>query len=762
MRKRPLLTVCVLLVAVVWLRLASGGYDSPTEVPEEGMEALVTGQVCKKEEQKIWLKSVVIQCKSNQDQENNPRFQKISYDGYLICEQSEEWSGEELSLGNHVVLSGIVTPFSEETNPGGFDAKAYYRSLGAGARLRRTQLLARDETVWRVREAMVRLRGVLHRRLYSVFPEREASVMGALLLGEKSDTDEALKELYKRSGILHILSISSLHITILGMSLYKALRRLGLPIAPCAVAGAVVLVLYGFLTGFSVSACRAIGMYLIRMAGAVCGRTYDLLTALGILAAGMVLYRPFFLENTGFLLSFLAVLGIGALYPALRGKRGSVKAKYYGEPRVFVLLRRLRQELKDSLLSSLSATLATLPVQLWFFYEAPVCAVFVNLFVLPFVKPLLIAGIFCLIPGLGAAGLLDRGILWWYETVCRGFELLGADSGNPGRPQIWQVVVYYAVICCAVWVGRKRGTARESAESRRSGCRAQLWKRLPLFLAVAAVAVFLLPAEKKNRVIFPDVGQGDCCLVQTRAGENYLFDCGSSSRSQPGEDVLLPVLKYYGIRRLDGVFVSHPDTDHGNGISELLALAGENNITIERLCLPAVEEDRRQEQFGELLKAAGEEIPVVWIAAGEGWESGGVSFVCLHPEAGYPADNENAYSACFYVDFKSFSLLLTGDVEGEGEKALLAELQRRRISGITLLKVAHHGSRNSTSDGLLEQLSPVAAVISCGRNNRYGHPHEELLERLNAQECQVFCTAEDGAVIVWEERGGVRVKKMTE
>lgn len=761
MRKRPLLTVCVFLVAVAWLRLASGGYDSPTDVPEEGMEALVTGQVCKKEDQKIWLKSVVIQCKSNQ--ENNPLFQKISYDGYLICEPSQDWQTEVLSLGNRVRLSGSVAPFSGATNPGGFDAKTYYRSLGAGARLREAELLAKDDTKWGVREAMNRLRLLLHERLYRVFPEKEASVLCALLLGEKTDTDEALKDLYRRNGILHILSISSLHITILGMSLYQALRRTGLPIAPCAAAGAVVLLLYGFLTGFSVSACRAIGMYLIRMAGAVCGRTYDLLTALGILAAGMVLYRPFYLENTGFLLSFSAVSGIGALYPALRGKRGSVKAKYYGEPRAAVLFRRLRQELKDHFFSSLAATLATLPVQLWFFYEAPVCAVFVNLFVLPFVKPLLIAGIFSLIPGLGAAGIVDRGILSWYEAVCKGFDGLPFGSWNPGRPQGWQIAVYYAVICCAVWAGRKRGTVRERAESRENGYLKRFREKLPLLLCAAAVFVFLLPTARKNTVNFLDVGQGDCCLIRTTAGENYLFDCGSSSRSHAGEDVLLPALKYYGIRRLDGVFVSHPDGDHMSGVSELLSLAKENNIAVGKLCLPAVKEDRRQEQFGELLQtAAGEEISVVWIAAGEGWESGDVRFVCLHPEDGYPADNENAYSACFYVDFDSFSLLLTGDVEGEGEKALLAQLARRRISGITLLKVAHHGSRNSTKEELLEQLTPAAAVISCGRNNRYGHPHEELLERLQRQGCQVFCTAEDGAVIVWEESGEVRVKKMTE
>ena len=116
---------------------------------------------------------------------------------------------------------------------------------------------------------------------------------------------------------VRIMSISSLHITIIGMSIYRLLRRTGLPVAPCALAGSVILILYGFMTGFSVSACRAIGMYLIKMAAEVAGRTYDMLTALGVMGALMVIRNPFYLQSGGFLLSFTSVLGIGVIYPAL-------------------------------------------------------------------------------------------------------------------------------------------------------------------------------------------------------------------------------------------------------------------------------------------------------------------------------------------------------------------------------------------------------------------------------------------------------------
>lgn len=805
--KRPLLAVCAFLVAVAWLRLMSDGYDSPPDGTlslrqlEQGTALCVVGQVCKKEEQKIWLQSVSVESISNKDQIGQNQREQEKTDKYpakqpdndqpgreqstleqqvtcaekMICELAEETALDAITLGAWVMVSGSFQTFSESANPGEFDAFTYYRSLSVGGQLKKAVLLGRNSDRWTIREAMYRLRLRLHGRLYTVFPEREASVMAALLLGEKTDTDKELKNLYKRCGILHILSISSLHITIIGMSLYKTLRRTGLPVAPCAVAGAVLLLLYGFLTGFSVSACRAIGMYLIRMLGEICGRTYDMLTAVGILAAAMVLYRPFYLENTGFLLSFSAVLGIGALYPAMAGKRSPVRPRYYGEPRLRLWLRKTLRALRMNALSSLAATLATLPVQLWFFYEAPVLAVVINLLVLPFMKPMLIAGLFSLIPGFGAAGILDRGILWWYETLCGLFDGLPFGSWNPGRPQPWQMLIYYMALGGIVLLGRRRRRSEGKSNEGKSGggrgsggkvsgqiCRVSLgvWQAV---LTVAAVAIFLIYPADRNQIIFLDVGQGDCCLIRTETGHNYLFDCGSSSRRKVGEYVLLPTLKYYGITTLDGVFVSHPDVDHMNGIRELLELAADNHLKIKSLVLPAVEQSARQGQFGELLMAVDDRsggqktkqtTRIVWVSAGDAWESGSVRFLCLHPEKESGTMNENVYSECFYVDFGDFTLLLTGDVEGSGEEALLAELQRRGIGQLDLLKIAHHGSRNSTTEEFLQQLHPGTAIISCGSNNRYGHPHAELLNRLESAGVQWICTKDYGAITVEMDKGG--------
>lgn len=764
--KRPLFAVTLLLVAVTWMKLAAGGWDAPPGTSsgvfptEEETPLCISGQVCQKEASAIWLDSVTILDSERTSPGAVGSDQEIPYSEKIMCELSG--TSAELPMGCRVVVSGNFVPFSRASNPGEFDAFLYYRSMGAGGRLWEGKLLCVGGGRWPLREAAWRLKQFLKARIQALLPEETAQVTCALLLGDKSELDRELKDLYKRNGILHILSISSLHVTIIGMSLYRLLRRLKVPIVPAALAGGGILLFYGCMAGFSASACRAIGMYLLRMLAEILGRTYDMLTALGILAAAMVLYNPFYLQNAGFLLSFSAVLGIGVVSPALAQAEGRMAPRYFGEPGWRLWLRKRAGALKTSVWTSSSITLMTLPVQLWFYYEVPVCSLLVNLLVLPFMKPLLICGFLCLLPGLGWIGAVNRGILSGYELVCAGFDRLPFRTWNPGKPKLWQVLAYYGILLGILAFSAKR---REGAGRKGRG---EAAVRLAQFLACCAM-VFLIGFRFPggDSVVFLSVGQGDSTLVRTAAGATYLIDCGSSSRSGVGEYVLLPCLKYYGIRRLDAIVLTHPDNDHVNGILELLELAAENRIAVRQLLLPAIEEERREEQFGKILRAAvpsavrGRGPEVRWLGAGDGWECAGGRFLCLHPAKGYSAEDANAYSLCLYGELGKMSLLLTGDVEGAGEEALTEALRNRGIRRVTVLKCAHHGSRNATSGAFLQQVAPAVAVISCGRNNRYGHPHRETLERLEEAGTGVFRTDSCGAVTVWAGKSSVRVSGFT-
>ena len=749
---------------------------------------------------------------------------------------------------------------------------------------------------------------------------------------------------------------TGLHITLLGMGCYRLLKRLGAPVRVAAAGGAMTLLLYGMMVGMSVSASRAIGMYLLQMLGIFVGRTYDMLTGVGLLAALLVLQQPERLGDVSFLMSFGAVLGICLLTPVFAGDGREDNAgvetasgvvaglltvtdilgdsayernKYREGWRkvVYERLWHMVSALKSGFAASAGVILFTLPIQLWFFYEIPVYSVLLNLLVLPFMSVVMAGGILSLIPGLGIAGTVDCLILWWYEWICERFGELPGAVWCVGRPAKWQMVVYYSGLFVLIigrnyaekWKrqrlyaayvaennhgdghrtererqrretrrvddsgrGRKRESNRKKMQhsDRYSEICPTRWRHVlanfwytwqgvmtyrngVMCRIVAAMILVLIVGlltgnfDRGSRVTFLDVGQGDGIVVETGQGA-YLFDCGSTSRRKIGEYVLKPYLKSRGIQSLRGVFVSHPDEDHMNGILELLENGGEWGITVEQMFLPAITEAERREAFEKLLVAAEYAgVPVSYIKCGDEIRDSRLRLRCLHPEENTTLADANAYSECFYVEVfakavkwgaaegmeasgeggraasevygengsfavgvtgertghgdtgerKNFgvgagklSILLTGDVEGEGEQQLTQELQTlktlreaktlraaqesqalqnaqklqesqepreqqelwesRRQGGfkVDILKVAHHGSGYSTSSEFLAVAGPAAAIISCGRNNSYGHPHAATLQRLEDAKVPWYLTTDYGALTVTVDSHGNRLQ----
>ena len=640
----------------------------------------------------------------------------------------------------------------------------------------------------------------------------------------------------------------------LGMGVYRLLKRLGLPVRAAAVGGAMLLLMYGVMVGMSVSASRAIGMYLLQMLGIFVGRTYDMLTGLGLMALLLVLQEPERLFDVSFLMSFGAVLGICILTPVFSGgcwerdadaesevkgittwlrtvadilgdsayernkyREGWRKVAYEG-------IRRMMSAVKGGFAASVGVILFTLPVQLWFFYEIPVYSVLLNLLVLPFMSAVVAGGILSLIPGLGIVGTVDCLILWWYEWICERFGELPGAVWCVGQPEIWQIACYYAGIFLLVFGRRyveawkRRGTYGEEnvpgviIHSNR-------FQHQIATVMILGLLIGLLTGnfDRGSRVTFLDVGQGDGIVVETGQGA-YLFDCGSTSRKNIGEYVLKPYLKSRGICSLRGVFVSHPDEDHMNGVLELLENGEEWGITAEQLFLPAIRESERRETFEQLLAAAEDAgIPVSYIKCGDEIRDSQLRLLCLHPEENTTLADANAYSECFYVEvfakkmkqeaiddrkandasggsaIGKISILLTGDVEGEGERQLTQRLQAlqesrslqesqslqesrslqesqslqttRRLQEqrgqrefrVDILKVAHHGSGYSTGTEFLATASPAIAIISCGRNNSYGHPHAETLQRLEDARVPWYGTMDYGALTVNVDSHGNRL-----
>ncbi len=737
--RRPLLCFCICLFILLslWTKIIHPLPHSGSNSEWEGEYVSLKGQVYQKEyrirygEERLlfYLDSISILTgpePSVVQTKNIPN--KLIYE---ISLNELRQADQMPPLGCNIVLEGRLQSFLHATNEGEFDAANYYAIEEIDGRVEEGKFLKMDSQSWPVREGLFKLRQHFLRNLYQAFPEREASILSKMLLGDGSGLDKEIRDLYQSNGIVHILSISGLHITLLGMGFYQGLRRFTIPILPAAIAGGMVILLYGIMTGFGVSACRAIGMYLIRMLGEICGRTYDMLTAMGVLAVIMLIENPLLSYHSGFLLSFFSVCGVGVLVPVLTPSSHLFAAKSW-DGKCKRYLKIVLERAFSGLIASSSVTLFTLPIQLFFFFKIPVYSVLINLFVIPFMSVVMGVGIVVmLLPILAFLSPIEVGIFNWFEWLCKIFEELPGHTLLVGRPAMWKIVVYYGLIMLVV--------------------RCQKRHRIKVRIGCFFVALFLLLFHfpQDTRVYCLDVGQGDCFVVRTRENKCFLFDGGSSSYQNVGEKVIAPFLQYHGIGKLDGVFLSHGDTDHVNGVLQILE---KDLIKIQQVFLPDVQEEALV-KLEKRLKDLGD-VWVQRVQKGDLWKTDEFILECLYPPKNIMGES-NETSACYLLRVDEFSMLFTGDVEGEGEMYLMQELRNRNIKEVDVLKVPHHGSVNGTSEALLQQIRPRVAIISCGRNNPYGHPHAETLERLENAGCVVWTTPKCGRIAIDAEKGTV-------
>lgn len=338
-------------------------------------------------------------------------------------------------------------------------------------------------------------------------------------------------------------------------------------------------------------------------------------------------------------------------------------------------------------------------------------------------------------------------ILVLYTSVCDWFDNLKGNILVTGKPEIADCIVFYlllALFVVLITYGKVRKYDYDK-KSRGDG----------LYVGIIAIALIIVipPTDENFTIRMLDVGQGDCIWVQYN-GENYLFDGGSTDIDAVGERRIYPCLRAGGVKCIDYIFVSHADKDHTSGIIELMTMQ-DKTFVINNLVLPRIKDADSQENYMELIRMANESgVNIMYVNAGTAYTTpdGEMMLKCLHPYIDYEYASSNDYSAVYKLTWGDFDMLLTGDVEESGEKAILERYVK--VSDTTMLKVAHHGSKNSSCKEFLVATKPRYAIISCGKNNMYGHPSNETLERLMEVGARVYITAECGQITV---RVGKRV-----
>ena len=662
--------------------------------------------------------------------------------------------------GSYVRVFGEVSPFLQATNPGEFDAAAYYRRKDCLFALRKTKITAQTKNYGRQEEFLSQLRYESEVLFWKLLGEKNGATASAMVLGRKKGMDSEVKALYQGAGISHLLAISGLHLSLIGAGLFGLLKKVRLPVALSAGISTWILIVYAQLTGMGISTRRALVMFLLFLAAGLLKRTPDLPTSLAVAALLLLVPKPQRILDAGFQLSFSAVLGIAGMIPVLQdgwedaapSLRVTDGVAGWNIARAAIV--RTCRLLRKNILAGLGITMTMLPFLLIHFYEWSPWSVLLNLVVIPLMGILLP----CLI-GLQLVARLTalvhclelpqhllctaiEAIFSCYEQLCRFTMALPGSILHTGYPT-WQALAAYTIGLIALAVSGKK-----------------LRPHLRLAAAVCLMGIFLIRLPGELNVTMLDVGQGECVGIETREHHVYLVDAGSTSKKKTGQYQIIPWLKYIGTRGVEGIFITHWDEDHISAVGELLEWSKSSRVKIRRIFLPDVA--LKDEVLEALLQQIEEaEISVEYLSAGEHMTDGALQISCLHPYAKKVPEDRNDASLVLRLSQGDFQMLLTGDLEKSGEDWLVEQARPATQNPLrcTILDAGHHGASNATGEALLDLAQPGVVLISCGKNNRYGHPAPETLQRLEERGIRWYSTAEVGAIQVQVGKKKVKMKQ---
>ena len=659
----------------------------------------------------------------------------------------------DVKVGNVVKVEGEFKHFEQARNPGNFDMLEHYMSLGIYGMIYGDSVEVKDDSCDLLRQGLYDLRVQIKEILNDICSKDEAGVYSAILLGDKAELDDTTKELYSVSGIAHLLAISGLHISFIGLFFFKLLRqKFGYVVSGSVSLFAVVA--FAIMSGMGISTIRAVVMFLCLVLGQMLGRWNDKVTSISLAGIFLLLWNPFVILNSGFQMSFAAIIGILIVWPKvfyLLGLKSKFSARELDknasekEKRHLVYII-IKHKIINAVLFSLNISVFMAPIIAYYYYQLPTYSFILNLIVVPLMGIVIVSGVLGIVGGLFAKWLgsilIIPGclILDLYTSLSKLIGMLPFSSVVVGKPSVYIIIIYYILLFGVLFFFSHRKKVRELSKKtfeksgkdlrqikkekkaellmtkRRRMVVAVLFVVLESMLYLKPVIVHLNIFSSRLETMFLDVGQGDGIHIKCSDGTNIMVDGGSTTVKEVGKYRIISYLKSQCNSTIDYWFLTHGDLDHISGVIEILN-SDMSGIKIKNIVFPYMKE------YDSL-------------------EFGDVHFECIHPTVDTSSDDLNDYSIVLGVEYGKYSMLLTGDLTSTQETYM------KDLKQYTLLKVGHHGSKYSSSEDFLRAVKPKIGILSSGKGNRYGHPTPEVIHRLESIGCKIIRTDESGGISI--------------
>ena len=633
----------------------------------------------------------------------------------------------KIDICNEIYVKGIFEKPDKARNRGGFDYSKYLYSQNIYGKIKVNEkenvfIVNNDnkDFIYSIQKNIINLLG-------QYFPSDELGIILGMIIGNTSYISEEVENNFKISGITHLLAVSGSNISyIIIFTKFLFNKILGKKIANYVVI--VILVIYMLVVGTTPSVVRATIMGIIIILADILLRKNNIYASISLSALIILLYNPLTIFDIGFILSFGGTLGIVLLYEKIKNL---IFEKVLIENHIL-------KYIVETFSVTLAAQLILLPIIAYNFNSISVVSIVVNLIVVPFSGFLTIIAILTYIVGVFfyPIGKFLSYIVFIFSKII----ILVADvfSKVPYAnlivitPKISWIILYYLIIYIFFY----------NKDSKYLKC-------IVYFFVLLSIVIEVLP-NNHLKVNFVDVGQGDCAYIETKNKKAILIDGGGSENSDydVGENILLPYILDRRKMKIDLMIVSHIHEDHLEGLITIM-----NTLDVERIIMGPV--NKKTELYYKFINVASQKgVQIETVYAGDYISLDDIKIEVVYPYKNEPIDkNENNNSLVLKFIYNDISILFTGDLEKKGEEKLKENIKAN------ILKVAHHGSKTSSTEEFINRVNPQLSIIGVGENNKFRHPAMEVLQRLN-NKSEVYRTDINGEIMIKLFTNKIKVKSL--
>ena len=700
-------------------------------------------------------------------------------------------------FGDKILIKGEIKIPDSSRNYKGFDYREYLKTKKIFGTIESSSISILEKECLNFIEKFVNnVQNSMKKNLNKILDEEESSLCIGILIGDRTNISEEIENDFKQSNLTHMLAVSGSHIVYIINGLTILLSKTSKKLSKIIII--IFLLFFIILTGFTSSVLRASFMGILVLISSIIYRKSDTLNNIGISSLIILIINPYIILDVGFILSFAGTLGIVLLSPninkliniiinkfnkkmlKINNKKGKIREKkelnkLTNNKSIKIIIRYIIKYIFNSFSITLSANILIIPIMAFYFSTFSFTFWISNILAAPIMEMVTILGfiiyfisIIC-IPIAEFLGIFLNLLLNILIKIAKFSSTIPGSSIFIKTPYLISCIFFYTILSYLYnrnkinrlinkIINKKSNTNKIMTKILNHKLKIKIQeihnyilinkKKVVLIILFVFILVNLLDnfVEKDLKIYFIDIGQGDSTLIQTPYGRNILIDGGGSEFGtyDIGENILLPYLLDRRINKLDYIVISHFDSDHVKGLFKVIEELDVSNVIISK-------QGEVSENFKKFQKIVSDKnINIMIVKKGDYITIDRLSYI----EILFPEDkliNENILNNnSIVMKFVSgdFDMLFTGDIEKIAEDRLIELYKNTNKLKADILKVAHHGSKTSSTEEFIELVKPEIGLIGVGKNNNFGHPNEEITERLKNNNIQIYRTDECGEIII--------------